>query len=141
MDRPSRQIRPARGRPPVECDAWPPNDDLLAGFDRAGRPAGLRAFFASTIALSLVVRDLTLSLGAYHTVFYYRLFQILVASTVLLHGAVVLRRDVRVRPWMHRRRLRLRRRRLSKASGCRFLLESTHSVNFLHVLCSVNECK
>jgi hypothetical protein len=59
-----------------------PDDDLLAGFDRAGRPAGLRTFFATTIAASLLVWDLTFSLGAYHTVFYYRLFQILVASTV-----------------------------------------------------------
>jgi hypothetical protein len=49
--------------------------------------------------VSLLVWDLTFSLGAYHTVFYYRLFQILVASTVLLLGALVLRRDVRVRPW------------------------------------------
>jgi hypothetical protein len=32
-----------------------PDDDLLAGFDRAGRSNGLRAFFASTIAVSLLV--------------------------------------------------------------------------------------
>jgi hypothetical protein len=76
------------------------DDDLLAGFDRAGRPEGLRTFFATTIAASLLVWDLTFSLGAYHTVFYYRLFQILVASTVLLLGALVLRPGVRVRPWM-----------------------------------------
>jgi hypothetical protein len=77
-----------------------PDDDLLSGFDRAGRPAGLRAFFATTIGASLLVWDLAFSLGAYHTVFYYRLFQILVASTVLLVGAVVLHRDVKARPWM-----------------------------------------
>ena len=77
-----------------------PDDDLLSGFDRAGRPVGLRAFFATTIGASLLVWDLAFSLGAYHTVFYYRLFQILVASTVLLIGALVLRRDVKVRPWM-----------------------------------------
>jgi hypothetical protein len=88
-------------RPPARrVRRFAPDDDLLAGFDRAGRPAGLRAFFASAIAVSLLVWDLTFSLGAYHTVFYYRLFQILVASTVLLLGAVVLRRDVKVRPWM-----------------------------------------
>jgi hypothetical protein len=87
-------------RPPARrVRRFAPDDDLLAGFDRAGRPAGLRAFFATTIAASVLVWDLTFSLGAYHTVFYYRLFQILVASTVLLLGTVVLRRDVRVRPW------------------------------------------
>ena len=88
-------------RPPVgRVRRFAPDDDLLAGFDRAGRPEGLRTFFATTIAASLLVWDLTFSLGAYHTVFYYRLFQILVASTVLLSGALVLRREVRVRPWM-----------------------------------------
>jgi hypothetical protein len=76
-----------------------PDDDLLSGFDREGRPQELRAFFASTIAASLVVWDLSFTLGAYHTVFYSRLFQILVVSSVLLLGSVVLRRDVRVRPW------------------------------------------
>jgi hypothetical protein len=76
-----------------------PDDDLLSGFDREGRPQELRAFFASTIAASLVVWDLMFTLGAYHTVFYSRLFQILVVSTVLLLGSVVLRRDIRVRPW------------------------------------------
>jgi hypothetical protein len=92
---------PSGPRPPGRrVRRFAPDDDLLAGFDRAGRPEGLRAFFASTIAVSLLVWDLTFTLGAYHTVFYSRLFQILVASTVLLSGALVLRREVRVRPWM-----------------------------------------
>ncbi|HEY2793857.1 MAG TPA: hypothetical protein VGJ28_15945 [Micromonosporaceae bacterium] len=76
------------------------DDDLVAGFDESGgRPPGLRAFFAVTIGASLVIWELAFDLGAYHTVFYSRLFQILVVSTVLLLGSIVLRRIVRVRPW------------------------------------------
>jgi hypothetical protein len=89
--------RPARRwwRPRVK----PLDDDLLAGFDRAGRPRQLQAFFATTIAASLLAWDLAFAYGAYHTVFYSRLFQILVTSTVLLAGSVILRKRVRVRPW------------------------------------------
>jgi hypothetical protein len=79
---------------------WAPDDDLLTGFDRAGRPAGLREFFATTIGASLLIWDLAFTLGAYHTVFYSRLFQILVISTVLLMGSIVLRHEIKVRPWM-----------------------------------------
>lgn len=78
---------------------WALNDDLLSGLDREGRPDGLRAFFATTIAGSLVVWDIAFALGAYHTVFYSRLFQILVVSVVLLAGSIVLRRSIAVRPW------------------------------------------
>lgn len=91
---------PAPQQPVRRLRHFAPDDDLLSGFDRTERPAALRAFFATTIGASLLVWDLTFSLGAYHTVFYYRLFQILVASTVLLIGALVLRREVRVRGWM-----------------------------------------
>jgi hypothetical protein len=77
-----------------------PEDDLLSGFDRTAEPDGLRAFFATTIGGSLLVWDLTFTLGAYHTVFYSRLFQILVVSTVLLLGSILLRDRIRVRPWM-----------------------------------------
>ncbi|WP_034592981.1 hypothetical protein [Hamadaea tsunoensis] len=77
------------------------DDDLLTGFRHpSGRPGELRGFFATTIGVSLVVWDLAFSLGAYHTVFYYRLLQIFVVSAVLLLGAVVLRRHLTVRPWM-----------------------------------------
>jgi hypothetical protein len=82
---------------------WPrwssPDDDMVEGFDRAGRPQGLRAFFATTIAGSLFAWDIAFTLGAYHTVFYSRLFQILVVSSVLLLGSLVLRRTVKVRLW------------------------------------------
>jgi hypothetical protein len=78
---------------------WATDDDLVAGLDRAGRPRGLRAFFATTLAASLLVWDLAYQLGAYHTVFYSRLFQVFVVSTVLLLGSIVLRHDVRVRKW------------------------------------------
>ena len=77
------------------------DDDLLTGFrHQGGRPGELRGFFATTIAISLVVWDLAFALGAYHTVFYYRLLQIFVVSAVLLLGAVVLRKHMTVRPWM-----------------------------------------
>jgi len=77
------------------------DDDLLTGFTKtAGHPSELRGFFAITIAASLLVWDLSFTLGAYHTVFYYRLMQIFVVSAVLLLGAVVLRRHLTVRRWM-----------------------------------------
>lgn len=87
------------GAAPKRAHRWAPDDDLLSGFDREGRPQELRAFFASAIAASLIAWDLTFTLGAYHTVFYSRLLQILVVSTVLLVGSIVLRRTIRVRPW------------------------------------------
>jgi hypothetical protein len=77
------------------------DDDLLTGFRHpSGRPGELRGFFATTITVSVVIWDLAFSLGAYHTVFYYRLLQIFVVSAVLLLGALVLRRHLSVRPWM-----------------------------------------
>jgi hypothetical protein len=77
------------------------SDDLLTGFqqDEQG-PSELRGFFATTLGISLLVWDLAFTLGAYHTVFYYRLTQIFVVSAVLLLGALVLRRSLTVRPWM-----------------------------------------
>jgi hypothetical protein len=78
---------------------WVRDDDLLKGLDREGGP-GLRAFFASTIAASLLVWELAFDLGAYHTVFYSRLFQIVVVATVLLIGSIALHRRLRVRLWM-----------------------------------------
>jgi hypothetical protein len=78
---------------------WTPDDDLLAGFDRTGRPRRLRTFFATTLGASLLIWNLAFPLGAYHTVFYSRLFQIFVGSTVLLVGSIALRHDVKVRPW------------------------------------------
>jgi hypothetical protein len=85
--------------PPTKHRRWLPDDDLVAGFERNGRTPGLRAFFAVAIAASLVVWELAFDLGAYHTVFYSRLLQIVVVSTVLLLGSIVLRHLVTVRPW------------------------------------------
>lgn len=77
------------------------DDELLTGFRQSGESSGeLRGFFATTIAISLVVWDMAFALGAYHTVFYFRLMQIFVVSAVLLLGALVLRRHLTVRPWM-----------------------------------------
>jgi hypothetical protein len=76
-----------------------PRDDLLSGFSHTEHTQELRAFFATTITASLVVWDLMFTLGAYHTVFYSRLFQILVLSTALLLGTIVLHREISVRPW------------------------------------------
>jgi len=77
------------------------SDDLLMGFQQAEQgPSELRGFFATTLGISLLVWDLAFTFGAYRTVFYYRLLQICVVSTVLLLGALVLRRHLSVRPWM-----------------------------------------
>lgn len=87
--------------PPIVKYRAKVDDDLLSGFRHpSGRPGELRGFFATTITISLVIWDLSFSLGAYHTVFYYRLLQIFVVSAVLLLGAIVLRRHISVRPWM-----------------------------------------
>jgi hypothetical protein len=86
--------------PPPQHRWWRvKDDDLLAGLDRAGRPHDLRAFFATTLAGSLFLWEIAFALGAYHTVFYSRLFQILVVSTVLLLGSIVLRHTIEVRLW------------------------------------------
>lgn len=95
--RPSRTARGRRRR--VAGAGRALSDDLLGGFERDGRPIGVRAFFAVTIGTSVFVFDLAFTLGAYHTVFYTRLLQIVVVSTVLLLGTIVLRGFVRVRWW------------------------------------------
>jgi len=91
-DEPDRGSRGSRRR-------FSAADDILRGFTRGGQPTGYRAFFATTIAASLLIWDLAFVLGAYHTVFYYRLFQIFVVSTVLLLGSIVLRHKMRVWWW------------------------------------------
>ncbi|NUO59953.1 MAG: hypothetical protein HOV71_04840 [Hamadaea sp.] len=92
--------KPSRIPPIVKFHAKV-DDDLLTGFRHpSGRPGELRGFFATTIGISLIVWDLAFSLGAYHTVFYYRLLQIFVVCAVLLLGALVLRRHLTVRWWM-----------------------------------------
>ncbi len=75
--------------------------NLRTGFRLTGSDQEqLRGFFASTLAASLFAWDIAFTLGAYHTVFYSRLLQLLVVSTVLLVGALILRPAVRIRPWM-----------------------------------------
>jgi hypothetical protein len=87
--------QPAHRRP-HEVD-----DDLLAGFEHAGRRrTELRGFFAVTLAGSLFAWDLGFTLGAYHTVFYWRMLQLFVVSLVLLLGAVALRGALAIRPWL-----------------------------------------
>ena len=74
---------------------------LRSGFRLTGADQEeLRGFFASTLAASLLAWEIAFPLGAYRTVFYSRLFQLLVVSIVLLVGVAVLRPAVRVRPWM-----------------------------------------
>jgi len=76
-------------------------DTLRSGFRLTGADQEeLRGFFASTLAASLLAWEIAFALGAYRTVFYSRLFQLLVVSTVLLVGVLVLRPAVQVRPWM-----------------------------------------
>ena len=87
--------------PPIVRFHQPADDDLLSGFTHPAQRRGeLRGFFATTITISLIVWDMAFALGAYHTVFYYRLTQVFVVSAVLLLGAVVLRRHLTVHPWM-----------------------------------------
>lgn len=76
----------------------PVDDDLLAGLDRSGAPPRpqLRGFFTATVSASLLAWSVTFPLGAYHAVFYSRLFQILVISIVLLLGSLALRREVKL---------------------------------------------
>jgi hypothetical protein len=90
VDRPRRRWR------------WIPRsgDDLLTGLDRKDQSHGLRAFFATTITLSIVVYRIAFEFGAYHAVFYWRIMDIFVVSSVLLLGAAVVRSTIRVRPWM-----------------------------------------
>lgn len=77
------------------------HDDLLSGFEEPGRRAvELRGFFASTLGASLIAFLLAFDLGAYDTVFYSRLLQLIVVSAVLLLGALALRRQITVRPWL-----------------------------------------
>ncbi|NUR72631.1 MAG: hypothetical protein HOU81_17575 [Hamadaea sp.] len=88
-------------RPPQVVKFHPRvDDDLLTGFDGEHQPGELRGFFAITIAVSLLAWDVAFALGAYHTVFYYRLLEIFVLSAVLLLGALALRRHLSVHPWM-----------------------------------------
>jgi hypothetical protein len=89
VDRPRRRWR------------WVPrtSDDLLTGLDQKDQSHGLRAFFATTITLSIVVFRIAFELGAYHAVFYWRVMDIFVVSSVLLLGAAVVRGTIRVRPW------------------------------------------
>ncbi len=92
---------PATPDPPAPEPHHQIDDDLLAGFDRPGRRSSeLRGFFASTLAASLFAWEIAFDFGAYHTVFYSRLLQLFVVSCVLLLGALALRRQIAVRPWM-----------------------------------------
>lgn len=88
---------------PASADRAPRvRDDLLSGFTRPGQQLEeLRGFFATTLAAALLGWDLAFNFGAYHVVFYSRLMQIFVLSTVLLFGALALRRSVTVRPLMY----------------------------------------
>lgn len=79
---------------------FPHSDDLLVGLDRKDRSDSLRGFFATTITLSLVVWRIAFELGAYHAVFYWRLMDIFVVSSVLLLGTFAARGAIRVRLWM-----------------------------------------
>lgn len=77
------------------------DDDLLTGFERTGpRQRELRAFFASLIAASLYVWDVTFDIGVRRSVDYVRIQQILVLSVVILLGVLVVRRQVWVHPWL-----------------------------------------
>lgn len=84
-----------RGRPvPVE-------DDLLEGFSHAGRRAvALRGFFAVTITGALIAWDITFTFGAYHTVFYHRINQLLVVCLVVLLGKLSLNAQIHEHAWL-----------------------------------------
>jgi len=61
---------------PPCCRHFAPDDDLaIFGFDRAGRPLGLRRSSPRPLAASLLVLDLAFSLGAYQHSLLLPLFQ------------------------------------------------------------------
>jgi hypothetical protein len=76
-------------------------DDVLTGFDRTGeRKAEFRGFFATSMAASVYVWNAMFELGAYRTIFFYREDEYLVLATVVFVGVLVVRQQVRERPWL-----------------------------------------
>lgn len=77
------------------------DDDLLKGFDETGPARGhYQGFFATAIVTSLWAWELAFQLGAHRTVFFHTRERLLVVSTVLLLGALILRRRIRVHNWV-----------------------------------------
>jgi hypothetical protein len=77
------------------------DDDVLTGFRQTGRrQSEFRGFFTTLMVGSLYVWDTMFDLGAYDTVLFYREDAYLVLATVTLVGVLVVRREVRERPWV-----------------------------------------
>jgi hypothetical protein len=77
------------------------DDDLLSGFDRSGpKKEELRGFFAANFAASLYAWDAAFNFGTHHAVFYQRIQELLVLSSVVLVGTVVVRGQTRVHRWV-----------------------------------------
>lgn len=89
-----RMAKEGQRRPHVD-------DDVLTGFDRTGERKGeFRGFFATSMAASVYVWNATFELGAYRTIFFYREDEYLVLATVVLVGVLVVRHQIRERPWL-----------------------------------------
>lgn len=72
------------------------NDDLLRGFDETGPSGGqLKAFFATTVVVSLYAWDVAFTYGAFHTFFYQNTQRLLVVSMVVLFGTLLVRAGCR----------------------------------------------
>jgi hypothetical protein len=77
------------------------DDDVLTGFEKTGeRKEEYRGFFTVMPAASLYTWDITFDLGAYRTVFFHREDQYFVLSVAFLVAMLVVRSEVRERPWL-----------------------------------------
>lgn len=78
-----------------------PADDLLTGFTESGaRKDELRAYLTTTVVASLYVFDTAFHFGAYRAVNFHQMQHISVVSLVIVIGVLLVRRQLRVHPWV-----------------------------------------
>ena len=78
-----------------------PDHDLLSGFTESGaKKDELRAYLTTTVVASLYVFDTAFHFGAYHMVNFHQLQHIAIVSLVIVIGVLLVRRQLRVHPWV-----------------------------------------